>query len=80
MRSSSSSSEVAALLVPKFQGDKVAYDEFNGASFRFFLKTNLLFNNNGVLIVFMIIIGDVLAGKKEEEDVTHHYGFLEGWF
>nr|VDD51958.1 unnamed protein product [Brassica oleracea] len=33
MRSSSSSDEVAALLVPKFQGDKVAYDEFNGASF-----------------------------------------------
>ncbi|CAN6803593.1 unnamed protein product [Brassica oleracea var. botrytis] len=33
MRSSSSSGEVAALLVPKFQGDKVAYDEFNGASF-----------------------------------------------
>ena len=33
MRSSSSSDEVAALLVPKFQGDKVAYDKFNGASF-----------------------------------------------
>ncbi|CAN6925343.1 unnamed protein product [Brassica oleracea] len=45
MRSSSSSGEVAALLVPKFQGDKVPYDEFNGASFRFFLKTNLLLNN-----------------------------------
>ena len=33
MRSSSSSDEVAALLVPKFQGDKFAYDEFIGASF-----------------------------------------------
>ncbi|WZY73178.1 LOW QUALITY PROTEIN: hypothetical protein YC2023_012031 [Brassica napus] len=40
MRSSSLSDEVAALLdhlpsplVPKFQGDKVAYNEFNGASF-----------------------------------------------
>ncbi|CAN6925331.1 unnamed protein product [Brassica oleracea] len=56
MRSSSSSDEVAALLVPKFQRDKVAYDEFNGASFRFCLKTDLLLNNIGVLIVYMIII------------------------
>ncbi|CAN6925376.1 unnamed protein product [Brassica oleracea var. botrytis] len=39
MRSSSSSDEVAALLVPKFQGDKVAYDEFNGASFTSFSGT-----------------------------------------
>ncbi|CAN6925301.1 unnamed protein product [Brassica oleracea] len=67
MRSSSSSGEVAALLVPKFQGDKVAYDEFNGASFRLFLKTDLLLNNIGVLIVYMIIIGDVLAGKKKKK-------------
>ncbi|CAN6925296.1 unnamed protein product [Brassica oleracea] len=66
MRSSSSSDEVAALLVPKFQGDKVAYDEFNGASFRFFHKTDLL-KNIGVLIVYMIIIGDVLAGKKKKK-------------
>ncbi|CAN6803581.1 unnamed protein product [Brassica oleracea] len=67
MRSSSSSDEVAALLVPKFQGDKFAYDEFIGASFRVFLKTDLLLNNIGVLIVYMIIIGDVLAGKKKKK-------------
>ena len=58
VRSSSTSEGVAALFVPKSQGDKVSYDEFNGASFS---RTGrvLLLNKIGVLIVYMIIIGIV---------------------
>ncbi|CAN6925340.1 unnamed protein product, partial [Brassica oleracea] len=72
MRSSSSSDEVAALLVPKFQRDKVAYDEFNGASFSGTIRKSRSYG--GRMGNSFGNPGRVVCWQEKEEDVSHQYG------
>lgn len=63
-RSSSSSDDVVAPLLPKTQGDELAYDEFNGASFSgavFNLATTIIGAGIMALPATMKILGLVLG-------------------
>lgn len=63
-RSSSSSDEIVTPLLPKSQGDEVAYDEFNGASFNgavFNLATTIIGAGIMALPATMKILGLVLG-------------------